>query len=375
MFTIDRMRAGYADYAGEYVNADAVYYYYDDDDYEDDDTHCAAGVYVRTVLAPLSQGRTDTHIPPFVRSLFITSPRVYAMAPKEAPKFGVKSQQWKVPALKSQFVATGGLVGKRTEPVTAAVHPITKGVYVKLTITSRWLQRMVAGRCDNTCLSSTTVATVLFDKMLSAHGNVPQASDDQMQALYEDDDNANDHGDGLAVAAVIPPLSQSPPSTNIPMNTILTVAMPAICPTADAIVDSTERLVKLWYRGRRSVWLSTDDVEWVSSYMRVELETCGVTPTADFDSQPSSLDDDHGDGLDVARPTCIKWDFERLAWSFMQNGQMPLRYCGPGDLMPSDIPADQLPAGALARDVFDSLSYSDKKSLAYDTATRLAHAV
>jgi len=74
MFTIDRMRAGYADYAGEYVNDDAVYYYYDDDDYEDDDTHCAAGVYVRTVLAPLSQGRTDAHIPPFVRSLFITSP-------------------------------------------------------------------------------------------------------------------------------------------------------------------------------------------------------------------------------------------------------------------------------------------------------------
>jgi hypothetical protein len=73
MFTIDRMRAGFADYGGEYVNADAVYYYYDDDDYEDDDTHCAAGVYVRTVLAPLSQGRTDTHIPPFARSFFITS--------------------------------------------------------------------------------------------------------------------------------------------------------------------------------------------------------------------------------------------------------------------------------------------------------------
>ena len=57
----------------------------------------------------------------------------------------------------------------------------------------------------------------------------------------------------------------------------------------------------------------------------------------------------------------------------MEGGQGPLQYFRPADLTPADIPEDTLtPEGLLARDVFASLSYEDKKSLAFDTAKRLA---
>ena len=127
-----------------------------------------------------------------------------------------------------QLTGTGGLLGKKSEPVEAAQHPTTKATFVKMTKSQRWLQRMGAGCVQNCCLNSTTLLDSLIDKMMAAgdQGDGPAAEDDPMHDLDYDD-----HGDGPADAEA----SAAPvPKKRLVMNTVVRITMPEVCPTATA---------------------------------------------------------------------------------------------------------------------------------------------
>ena len=259
-----------------------------------------------------------------------------------AHKFGVKHPLWKQPQVQMQLNSTGGLMGKHAMPVQAALHPLKQQTFIKLTKSERWLQKAVAGVVQNTCLNSTTLLEQLLEKQVSTGG------DELMSGLDYDDDGAGpaDHGDGKG------------PTKNIRMNTIIKVRMPAVCPTAAAHGDGQERVVQLWYRGKRNVWLAREDLEWALSYLRVELDTCGVAPVIDDFSSPSSQRSIESSSQDSEYGQ-VRWDFSRSAWAYTTLGEKVL-YLRPEDLRP-----EELPAGS-------QLSYEDKKNVAFDKAKELA---
>ena len=274
--------------------------------------------------------------------------------------FGVNSANWKPPRFQVQLTATGGLMGKRSEPVESDVHPITKGTFVKVTKSQRWLQRLVAGVVNNGSLSSTTLLEMLTEKMMttSDHGDGksdPLDADDPMIDLEYDH-----HGDG----------NSDPPSTKRlekQKDAIVEVNMPLVCPTASAHGNGQERRIKLWYRGnKRCIWLAQEDLEWAASYMRVELDTCGVPPVSDDTSDTISPSTD-SPSPESPGPR-IRWDFSRDAWPFTPCGKQTLHFLGPHDLEPADTSF----WSSLSEGDFERLSYVEKKAFAYDKARRLA---
>ena len=281
-------------------------------------------------------------------------------------QFGVRQTKWKAPQVRMQLTCTGGLLGKRQEPVDAAQHPITHGTFVKMTKSQRWLQRIVTGVVQHTALNSCALLDTLVKKMMAygGHGNGPPLDEDGLMSELAYDDDVNDPPAANASNA-------SSQSSHIPLNAILEVAMPAICPTAHVHCDGKTRTVKLWYRGKRCVWLLQDDIEWATSYMRAELDTCGVPPLNENDSELAS---DHVErqSLIHSQVPYVGWDFSREAWAISRPGQAPL-FFALNDLQPHDIPSDHGALGSSsAQAYFSTLSYEAKKELAREAALRLA---
>ena len=266
-------------------------------------------------------------------------------------KFGVLNRKWTTPQVRMQLTCTGGMLGKKQEPVDAARHPITHGTFVKMTTSDRWLQRMVTGLTGNTCLASTTLLRTLVNKTMASrdHGNGPPSDqDDPMNELVYDD-AGNSPPDANASRA-------SATASRIPTNAILEVTMPELCQTGRVHCDGKTRSVKLWYRGKRCLWIAQEDIEWAMSYMRVEFDTCGVPPPSD--------------NPDIQMPE-VCWDFGRRAWSITEPGQEPT-FFAPTDLQPHDIPSDHKALGSSsAQAYFNTLSYEDKKELARQALLRL----
>jgi len=94
------------------------------------------------------------------------------------------------------------------------------------------------------------------------------------------------------------------------------------------------------------------------SYMRVELDTCGVAPLVDDSPGPDSQQS-HGSSNPDSEFGQVRWDFSRNAWAYTTRGEK-LLYVRPEDLRP-----EELPEGS-------QLSYEDRKALAYNKAKALA---
>ena len=137
-------------------------------------------------------------------------------------------------------------------------------------------------------------------------------------------------------------------------NSIITVTMPNVCPTANVRGDGSTRTVTLWYFGSRVVWLAQHDVDWAVSYMRCQLDTYGVPPLDD--SQNTS---DIPDGDTPSEPV-IRWDHGVWGWKV---GNIIIKPCN------VTIQDTGLDAAS-----FDVLSYAQKKDYAYTKALAYAHA-
>ena len=280
--------------------------------------------------------------------------------------FGVKHKSWKQPQMRMQLTCAGGCLGGRTEPVEAAQHPVTRNTFVKLIKSARWLQRFVTSRIHHSALQPTTLLETLTAKFNgSDHGDgPPDAEDARMEELaYDDDDDADGDSPPDASAAINPKIKR------IPINAIVTIDMPEICPTAHVNPDERIRGVKLWNRGgrgRRGLWIAMEDVEWAVSYMRVELDTLGVAPLDETDdSQPIS---DAGDSQSPAiQVQSHRWDFPREAWAIESPGQQTI-FFGIAELTADDIPVDH---GASSMQAYlQTLGYDEKKELARRAALR-----
>ena len=267
-------------------------------------------------------------------------------------KFGVLHKQWKTIEVRMQLTCTGGMLGKKQELIDAARHPITHGTFVKMTNSDRWLQRMVTGFTGNTCLASTTLLRTLVNKTMASrdHGNGPPSDqDDPMNELVYDD-AGNSPPDANASRA-------SATASRIPTNAILEVTMPELCQTGRVHCDGKTRSVKLWYRGKRCLWIAQEDIEWAVSYMRVELDTRCVLPPSD--------------SADCQQVAEVRWDFSRGAWSMTKLGQEPT-FFAPTDLQLDDMPSDYKALGSSSvQAYFETLSYDDKKELAREALLRL----
>ena len=257
-------------------------------------------------------------------------------------RFGVKHKSWKEPKMRLQLTCTGGFLGGKQEPVDAAQHPITRSTFVKMTKSSRWLQRFVTSRVNHLSLQSTTVLDTLVQKMLASsdHGDGPPEDDARMQELeYEADEAATDDSPPDANNAPSAPKRAKP---TVPMNAIVQIAMPEVCPAAQLVPDGKMRTVKLWYRGRRCVWLAQDDVEWAVSYMRVELDTCGVAPV-DEEADEGAVDQGADAGADSQGTDNgvipYRWDHHSDKWALTPPGRDTI-FFGVQDLAVGDIPAD-----------------------------------
>ena len=283
--------------------------------------------------------------------------------------FGVASPCWKPPRFQMQLTSTGGLLGKKSEPVECDVHPVTKCTFVKVTKSQRWLQRLVAGIVNNQSLSSTTLLETITEKMMTAsdHGDgqdCPPDADDPMIDLEYDG-----HGHGFPddnPSSAPPPLS----TKRIQKNAIVEVNMPLVCPTASAHGNGQERRIKLWYRGnKRCIWLAQEDLEWAASYLGVELDTCGVPPVSDDtnDTMSSSTDSPSPESPGPRTGPRMRWDFSRDVWSFTPRGKQTLHFVGLDDLELADTSS----CSSLSEGDFERLSYVEKKAFAYEKARRL----
>ena len=275
-------------------------------------------------------------------------------------RFGVKHKGWKEPRLRMQLTCTGGCLGDKQEPVDSAQHPITHATFVKMTKSQRWLQHVITARLSHKSLQSTTLLETILQKMMapSDHGYGPPPEDDRMENLdYDaDDDSPPDANASIARA----------PVRRIPMNTIIDLAMPQVCPTAQVRPDGVMRTIKLWHRGKRCVWLAQEDIEWAVCYMRVELDTMGVAPLDEDDDHEPARDDSGDHNPDSQMPR-VRWDFERHAWEITKPGEAPT-FFGIQDIQASDIPADHGASSVHA--YLQTLSYEAKKELARQVALR-----
>ena len=153
---------------------------------------------------------------------------------------------------------------------------------------------MVTGSKCNHALNETTLLEDLIQKVINGDCSVvtgiPDATDDDALLASLDYDTP-------VVAA---PAAKKP---KIVKNVIVTVTMPEFCPTASVRGGGSTRSVKLWYLGSRVVWLAKNDVEWAVSYMRVQLDTCGVPPVIESDDAVDVHDDD------APPPPSVLWAF------------------------------------------------------------------
>ena len=272
-------------------------------------------------------------------------------------KFGVKCAQWKTPQVQMQLTCSGGLLGKKKEPIESAHHPVTHGIFICMKKSERWLMRVMAGSV-NTRLDSTTLLEVLAQKMLASadHGDGPPCDeDDPMNLLgYDDPDECQ---------RVAPDARSVAKGKRRAMNTIVEVSMPEVCPMAHVECDETIRKVKLWYRGKRSLWISQSDLEWALSYMRVEMDTCGVPPLQDQTDSPleSSIDDNKSPKK--ADPE-VRWNFSRQAWEVTKPDENPV-FFAPEDVEPQSCLADHTV-------LMDETLYEAKKRKAYEMALIMA---
>ena len=144
--------------------------------------------------------------------------------------------------MRMQLTMTGGCLGDKPEPVEAAQHPITHATFVKMHKSARWLQYVVTANKNHKTLKPSALLETILQKIHrpSDHGDGPLEEDDAMQALDYDAD-ANSPPDANASRA---------PDRRIPLNAIVDLAMPTLCPSARAHPDPDMRTIKVWYRGR-----------------------------------------------------------------------------------------------------------------------------
>ena len=126
---------------------------------------------------------------------------------------GVKQTRWRPVKTAMTLTCSGGMLGRRDEPVITALHPSTKEMYVKMCQSERWLQRLVTGGVGYQSLHNSSLIDTILSK---CHiGGVTVARDDPMNSLaYEGD-----------VSARVPILHLS-------LNTIIEMDMPEVCPLA-----------------------------------------------------------------------------------------------------------------------------------------------
>ena len=257
--------------------------------------------------------------------------------------FGVAHSKWKSVAFEMRLTATGGLLARQHESVPSKVHAPTNTHYIKLTKSEPWLQRMVAGCKSNHALNETTLLEELMQKVTGGdcsvgHEDTPDDEDTLIASLDYDE------------PVVTKPAAKR---ARIKPSSIITVTMPNVCPTARDRGDGSTRTVTLWYFGSRVVWLAQHDVEWAVSYMRCQLDTYGVPPLDD--SQDTS---DIPDGDTPSEPA-IRWDHGIWGWKV---GNLIIKPCN------VTIQDTGLDAAS-----FDSLTYAQKKELAYKKACSLIH--
>ena len=258
--------------------------------------------------------------------------------------FGVEHRKWQPVKFEMRLNSVGGLLARQSEPVISSLHGPSNTHFIKLVKTQRWLQRLVTGTKCNHALNETTLLEDLIQKVIngdcSVVAGIPDATDDDALLASLDYDTP-------VVAA---PVAKKP---KIEKNSIVTVTMPELCPTASVRGGGSTRSVKLWYLGSRVVWLAKDDVEWAVSYMRVQLDTCGVPPVIESDDAADVHDDDE------PPPPAVRWDFFRCGWKV-----------GTDIIRPYSVTIHDTDLDDAA---FSSLTYAQKKEVAYTKACRLLH--
>ena len=259
--------------------------------------------------------------------------------------FGVVTKKWKPVVLQMQLTSAGGLMGKTSEPVESAVHPVSKTVFIKMNKSQRWLQRIVSGSVGARSLDATNMLETLTSKIdrgkivnPSDHDDGPEKPDALMAALdYE--------GEKPAVVT----------AEKVKTNSIVKVNMPEVCPTASVRGDGPKREVTLWFRGKRSLWLSQEDAEWAICWLRVELDTLGVHPVEDSSCAVE------GDSTTSSSPGPeVRWSFADSAWSVVRSDQEGVCLFRPEDLRLQDTVLDET--------AFQALTYSDRKRLTLEKA-------
>ena len=163
------------------------------------------------------------------------------------------------------------------ETPESAIHPTSKKTFVKFGHSQKWLQKILG----HSSLKGSRLLSILEERLkipTCDHGDGPDSDpDDPMAALSYDDDigtRQDEDDDDIGTKA-------HEKRVTIKTNAVVRVGMPELCPTASAHGDGRQRMVTVWWRGgNKGFWIAKDDVEWAVSYMKVELETCGVAPLA-----------------------------------------------------------------------------------------------
>jgi hypothetical protein len=262
--------------------------------------------------------------------------------------YGVKINQWKPVALRLQLTCTGGLLGKRPEPVETAMHPVLNKPFIKMSKSQRWLQRVVSGTVCARALDSTKLLETLCSKIeggtvveCDGHGDGPEAADALMNAL----DYVETQPAKVSVRKV-------------KVDSVVKITMPEVCPTASVHGGGPTHEITVWFRSKRCIWLSQEDIEWAVSWLRVELDTLGVSPVED---DTSAVDTESPNS--VGATSVVRWSFEDAAWSFVQDEDQVVRVVRLEELRREDT--------QLSESAFQVITYEDRKRLTFEKARGL----
>ena len=113
--------------------------------------------------------------------------------------------------------------------------------------------------------------------------------------------------------------------------------------------------------------MATRDIAWAATYMRVELDTCGVPPPVepcvdDSDDQSTLIDSQSSSASPQPSPI-IRWNFFQNGWTFLRPGADTETFVAVSDVSHNDI--------GITPVEFKKLPYTEKKSAAYEKARRM----
>ena len=247
--------------------------------------------------------------------LKVSQPQSRALAFAEKTAVAAMPNGWYPPQVTQVTAVKGGLL-KQPMPITVKVVENHLGVpeeYVKLTRDEEWLQRAVFGKDVRRGLKRTT----LFEKLRKAAGSIEEAPAPSAVADVEDDaavGAAPDPMEALADLKEPGPSAKKGRYQRKPLaSRMKTVTMPECETTRHPNCSSTTE-VKLLLWTTTSLWVRTDSIPWVVTWLADEVSTQGIP----FEAAPT--------GIGLANSTAVagvklEWDFSTTWTATVLTGE------------------------------------------------------